>query len=386
MHVLETRPRVRRQRRDRVAADQPIILIQRRGVLAPLFRGHVDHRQHLVFQCDSGRSREAIVTDVANHRRGKNERLDTVQQVLLRGVSGRLLKEVNNNIGGAFAVKIDGPVFPHEAQGLLIDFGAQNLEIRLRERIHIVCLFSQSLVVRVDQRQNRFKNAATGVVEDTLYSRNAVKPVGPLVCPGDITSGHIKVAHGRRVADAAMPDLVGAHVGSYKIQHAGLDTLVVDRKGLHGIQTGRTDLAVLVDVANAICPAENRDQRGPLGIDVVAVCRVVNQVDCCSDLVIFRSDFHRHTHEKPFKRIDNVLSEIGRHPDIRTPRGLFRCVVDRVVVVVCLPELGISALCNSVVLFDKFCHLLVCQRCVLRQTENILDHRITILLSGSLMC
>jgi len=114
----------------------------------------------------------------------ENELFQTIDQMLLRGITIRFLKKFDNQPFGV-PVEINDSVIPDMRHIVFFQLGSKNFQISIREIVNIIGLLADRLIVCVDHRKHRFEDSHPLLVFYVLRCRNAIKAVYLLVCIPD---------------------------------------------------------------------------------------------------------------------------------------------------------------------------------------------------------
>ena len=250
----------------------------------------------------------------------ENELFQTIDQMLLRGITIRFLKKFDNQPFGV-PFEINDSVIPDMRHIVFFQLGTKNLEIGIREIVNIIGFLADRLVVCINHRKDRLH---TLLVFYVLRCRNAVETVYLLVCIPEQFSFDCKPADLRLVRYASMKDLIRIVIQPHEISFPFQHGIVVDHECIQRAQIGDTDISVLIYVIHFIAFTEDTADLGQFGIVIVLIIILIQKINIFLNrfVSIVYLQFDRMPDEEAVHRIHDVFRKIDHDPVVRLPLGL----------------------------------------------------------------
>ena len=223
----------------------------------------IHHCLQLVFQCYTSCRAKILIGDIGYHGNSKNQPFQAFKQVLLRPIGGRLAHKLCYDFGSVVTVcvEIHNAVIPYNADILRFNLCAQNFQVGIREVVNIIRFFRNGLVIGIDHRQHRLKNALPLVVFYILGSGNTVKEMAiPVIVKKLCAACDLKMPHTVLVGNAAFFVALPVFIDPDKIKRSFDDGIIIDHKGFQRGKIRDTEFGFFVPVIHLEAMTENRTE------------------------------------------------------------------------------------------------------------------------------
>ena len=208
----------------------------------------------------------------------ENELFQTIDQMLLRGITIRFLKKFDNQPFGV-PVEINDSVIPDMRHIVFFQLGTKNLEIGIREIVNIIGFLADRLVVCINHRKDRLEDSHTLLVFYVLRCRNAVEAVYLLVCIPEQFSFDCKPADLRLVRYASMKDLIRIVIQPHEISFPFQHGIIVDHECIQRAQVCNTDIPILIHIIHFITLAKDTADFGQFSIVIVLIVVLIQELN-----------------------------------------------------------------------------------------------------------